>query len=426
MAISRRSSVSRRRFVKGVLATGFVTLMAACGAKAKAPIPVGGARTVPPTTVPPTTLPAPKSAWKPVVLNSRDHQLAANGSRLLMAGVVVIGVPGQNQFTADFATGQGVFSQQQGQYPNRDVICATVRAWGGNAIRLRYTSTDIAAQTFGWSTGRYLRCIQDWVTSAKAHGLYTILSDWSAYDRPPAGRVKADWPQWVPDTVFPVWDQIARALALPDGSPDPYVCWEPLNEPANVSWSTWLAAYQSIVSYFRQTVGYTGVLICDGLDGSTSWDAASFDSLSAFDAARSGMHGEPQLAFTNHDYALTSVPSRFSAENWLGETLARTTKDAAVPAASLANQYCRFETEFGNNVDGRGGNTSWSDGAASFFAALPSELAGFAGGFAYVWGPWSDGNAISENDNTTPTSPWGTTVKRFLASAQATRVPAAS
>ncbi len=44
-------------------------------------------------------------------------------------------------------------------------------AWGANAIRLRFDSTDITEEKWGWSTDQYIACIHDWVNAAKAEDL---------------------------------------------------------------------------------------------------------------------------------------------------------------------------------------------------------------------------------------------------------------
>jgi hypothetical protein len=81
----------------------------------------------------------------------------------------------------------------------------------------------------------------------------------------------------------------------------------------------------------------------------------------------------------------------------------------------------RFETEFGNTVEGLGGNALWSSQAASFFASAYQTLPGYAGAFAWVWGPWSDANAMVGDDNVTTTA-WGNVVRNFLAAADVTPV----
>jgi hypothetical protein len=368
---------------------------------------------------------ASPAAWRPVIGRvSGGLQLQANGTRLRLAGVAVMGVPGGDSFAAGYATGSGVFSIEQSQYANRGLICSVARSWGANAIRLRFDSTDIAAQKWGWSTADYLRCIVDWVQAAEANGMYVMLCDWSAFEDPPQGHDLDTWPAYLPDAAFPVYAEILDALRLPDGSHDPYVFWEPINEPTNVSWAHWLTGFKSIVEFFR-TSGYTGVLVCDGLDGSSLWSPNHFGRLADFDAGL--LSGPSQIAFSNHDYALTSRPAEFESVRWHDQVLASIYGVSITPAeivsSGYANQYVRFESEFGNDVPGIGGNPEWATGAAAFFASLYETLSGYAGAFAWVWGPWSDANAITAEDNVTPSSPWGETVRSFLGSAAATPIP---
>lgn len=345
-------------------------------------------------------------------------QGSSGATRLKLAGAAVWGVPGQNQFTADFATGTGNFTSATGQYPNRDTICRTLVAWGGNVIRLRFESSDIAAGLWGFTTAQHIQLIKDWVVTAKAHGLYIQLCDWSAHDSPPAGQTTSTWPTWI-GSNFTIWNQIATALKQADGSHDPYVFWEPLNEPdlPTADWTSWLTAFKAISAYFRGTIGYHGVLVCDGLQGSSLWDDTSFAALCAYDATQGGMTRH-QIGFAHHDYALTNTASTFDPYGWRNGTLGGTATQYG------DDRYVRFETEFGNYVAGSGGNTQWAGQAATFFGGHFAQSQSYAGGQAFLWGPWSDANAMTGPGNNYTETAWGTTAKtNFLLAAGATSVP---
>jgi hypothetical protein len=189
---------------------------------------------------------------------------------------------------------------------------------------------------------------------------------------------------------------------------DPRVIYEVTNEPNNVSWADWDANMRGSISYFREQLGYRGLLVIDPIwwansgTGGEGYDDARYSALEAYDAARPGM-GSHQLAFAKHDYANSYPNKTWNAAAW------------AAAQGGAQTKHLIFETEFGNyNGDPSTVSDSWSAGAASFFAGRFSAQPNYVGAAAFVFGAWWDANALTAANNTSTTT-WGSSARRFLA-----------
>ncbi len=355
-----------------------------------------------PTGAAPPPPPAP-AGDRPVVVQSAVGQPATlrrggpGGARLRMAGVSVWGVP-------DSVTGGGGFAL--GQYADREKIAATVRAWGGNHLRLRVLADDYNHDRQGLSKAQRLAMIRGWRDAATAHGLYLYVTWWDSLD---GYAEDANWPTRY-RSAFAMMTDVYRTLG-----DDEHVFYEPFNEPNGFGdqWNAWGAAMRDTVAHWR-SMGYTGVLIIDTPVWSHAYDDAAMRALETFDAGRPGMGGRHQVVFARHDYAnegWADGGNTFEPERWRGAT------------GGAQRHHLVWETEYGNyNGDPSSVHLSWSQQASRFFADELDNAARphFVGATSFVWGPWWDANGLTQADNTTPTD-WGRAVRDgFLARAGAT------
>lgn len=351
----------------------------------------------------PTPTPAP-AGDRPVVVQSAVGQPAtlrrggAGGERLRMAGVSVWGLP-------DSVTGGGGFAMRQ--YEDRDKIAATVRAWGGNHLRLRVLADDYNHDRQGLSKARRLEMIEGWRDAATDHGLYLYVTWWDSLD---GYAEDAGWPTRY-RSAFPMMSDVYRTLG-----DDEHVLYEPFNEPNGFGdqWNAWGAAMRDTVTHWR-SMGYRGVLIIDTPVWSHAYDDAAMRALETFDAGRPGMGGKHQLVFAKHDYAnegWADGGDTFEPDRWRAST------------GGAQRHHLIWETEYGNyNGDPSSVHLSWSQQSSRFFADELDNPArpNFVGATSFVWGPWWDANGITEADNVTPTA-WGRAVRdEFLGRAGATR-----
>lgn len=196
-----------------------VVVAVACAASAGA----ASASTTAPTIVPPlhvdgTTL--------------RD----ATGQRVGLKGVAVQMVP---YYSGATPTTQQPYVLQvtDRNFDQRDAEFAAIRALGYDAIRVHIAAPDVYESQLYESKAASVARIQSIVDSAKAAGLITIL------DANATGDTMADWRSYEP--MFA--DLIASI------GNDPWVIWEPFNEPADYSAGAprYLAAVEGIGTYLR-------------------------------------------------------------------------------------------------------------------------------------------------------------------------------
>ncbi len=382
-----------------------VAAVSAAGAGATTTVrltPTGPTPTPAPTPTP--TPPPAVSSDRPVVVQSAVGQPATlrrggpEGERLRMAGVSVWGVP-------DSVTAGGDFALRQ--YAARDTIAATVRAWGGNHLRLRVLADDYNNDRHGLSKAQRLAMITGWRDAATRHGLYLYVTWWDSLD---GYAEDGAWPTRY-RSAFGMMTDVHRALG-----DDEHVFYEPFNEPNSFGdqWNAWGTAMRDTVAHWR-SIGYTGVLLIDTPVWSHAYDDNAMRALETYDAGRPGMGGRHQLVFAKHDYAnegWADGGDTFEPARWRGET------------GGAQRHHLVWETEYGHyNGDPSSVHLSWSQQASRFFADELDNAArtNFVGATSFVWGPWWDANAITEADNTTPTA-WGRAVRDdFLGRAGATR-----
>lgn len=322
---------------------------------------------------------------KPTVVG-RQLQKGATGQRLVMDGVAVWGI--QDYITTGFGASE---------YANRQTIVNTVKAWGGNHIRLRLLASDYNKQTY-MSKAQYIQQVKDWRDAAVAAGLYFQPTWWDSLD---GDYSKGNWASQY-NQAFQMMADVHNALGN-----DPMVYYEPFNEPTDApSSAQWLTAMKATAQHFRNNLGYTGILLIDMRVWSHEYNDSAMTQLEQYDATLNGMNGKPQIIFAKHDYANEyDNPNTFSASAW-----------ASNGGNWDFSKHLVWETEFGNyNGDPSTVHLSWSQGAATGLAGKVNDGT-LAGATAFVFGPWYDANAMTSGGDTNPTT-WGGYVKNnFLGS----------
>jgi Cellulase (glycosyl hydrolase family 5) len=329
---------------------------------------------------------------KPVVAGSTLRAGSPAGPRLELRGVNVWGL--QDYITTSFGAQQ---------YQQRATVASTIKSWGANLVRFRVLADDYnkapSAATGGLTRAQIIQRIKDWRNEVVARGMYFMLCSWDALD---GAHSDADW-AGNGQRVHQLFADIHAALG-----DDPMVIYEITNEPNNVSWADWDANMRGSIRFFRETIGYRGLLVVDPIwwansgTGGQGYDDGAYSGLEAYDAARPGM-GSHQLAFAKHDYA-----SSYRGKAWDG---------AAWVAAQGGAQtkHLIFETEFGNyNGDPSTVSDAWSAAAARFFADRFAAQPNYVGAAAFLFGGWWDANALTAGNNVSATT-WGSSARAFLA-----------
>ena len=327
---------------------------------------------------------------RPVVGGGMLRQGSAGGPRLELRGVNVWGL--QDSIT-------GSFGAQQ--YDQRASVASTIKSWGANLVRFRVLADDYngapSAATGGLTRQQIVQRIKDWRDAVVSRGMYFMVCSWDGLDGAYSDA------RWAGNgaRVHQLFADIHAALG-----DDPMVIYEVTNEPNNVTWADWDANMRGSIAYFREQLGYSGLLVIDPIwwansgTGGEGYDDARYSGLEAYDAARIGSH---QLAFAKHDYA-----NEYPGKAWDGAAWVRAQGGAQT-------KHLIFETEFGNyNGDPSTVSDSWSAAAASFFAQRFDGQPNYVGAAAFLFGAWWDANALTAANNASTTT-WGSSARRFLA-----------
>jgi hypothetical protein len=318
------------------------------------------------------------SQIRPVIVGG-VLQAGTTGKRLKMRGVAVWGI--EDDVTTSFGTAQ---------YTDRATVVNTIKSWGANEIRFRLLAYDYNNQTY-MTKAQYVQEIVNWQTVAQAAGLYLSLAWWDSLD---GGYSGSTWATEYSE-AFPMMEAVVSAL----GPDNPWVFYEPFNEPNNISAAQWYTAMKATVGQFR-SIGYMGILLIDTYVYSHAYDNTNMTNLENYDAGLAGMNGKNQLIFAKHDYAneYPNYSSGFTSSYW--------PQNNGGTANWNFSAHLAWETEFGN-YNGSSSTVSypWSLGASSWMASQLNNGT-LAGATAFLFGPWFDANAMTASDNVTPTQ-WG-------------------
>lgn len=350
----------------------------------------GGGGTTPPVTPPGSVL---RPVVIPAVSGANAKLQLASGTRFKIAGVAVWGISDPD-VTANFG---------DAQYAARNTVCNTLKNWGANLVRLRVLANNGQADPL--TQAQKVQRVVDWVTAAKAKGLYTLVCWWDSLDQ---YAEDANWPSRYA-SAFPLMQAVVTAL----GPNNDYVMYEPFNEPnsiGNPGWENWINPMKDTVSKFRSW-GYTGPLFIDTPYWSSAYDDGYMTQLEQYDATLLST-GKHQIVFARHEYA--NGAGSFDSNNWANNSYGGTD-----------TKHVICETEFGNYNGSQGSvNLNWSQQAANYLGTTAFNKVNYCGGIAFLHGPWYDGNATTQGDNVTPTQ-WGNYVKAGLTATGATMPPAA-
>lgn len=172
----------------------------------------------------------------------------------------------------------------EGEYPARAIIANKLQSIGVNAVRMNYS--------YAWlnETGN-LDKFMDIAQELVNRGMYVMPSDHTYTGKSLVNSA----------AVYPMFQKIieaARARGI-----EQWVIMNPFNEPGGdppIAWSAWLAAQKNALTFLRSTVGFQGVVILDTRTWALDYDAASFDTVLAWDAGLRG--GVANVVFSQHYY----------------------------------------------------------------------------------------------------------------------------
>ncbi|MBV8528803.1 MAG: cellulase family glycosylhydrolase [Candidatus Dormibacteraeota bacterium] len=269
-----------------------------------------------------------------------------------------------------------------GDYVHRNAIFARYAELHINATRVFLDARTYAANPFHIAGGRSgeLHWIADLVSSAAQHGVYTLLT-WN--DSSDEG---ASWPDRY-RAAFDMFTDVVHTL----GGGNPWVIYEPWNEPHDVTWSQWLGPVKAAISAFRG-LGYRGPLFIDTIDWSWSFNPAVARSVMQADDTA---NGQAQIVFANHRYA--NGHSCFTCGKPV--ITGRSDTDADVWETEVGQYAAAFPiagTEYGYydyGANDPGPDPGWNAELLAYLADTKLEQ-GFNGYWDFVW-DWNDANSMT-------------------------------
>lgn len=217
-----------------------------------------------------------------------DYGLHFQGNKLVKADNSHFVIKGVNvEAYRDYVNGCGYVTDNlfvtNGSNTNLNLMTAKLKSLGVNAVRLAYSWEYMNAPGYANLTN-YLDIAQ---TLADA-GIYVMPVDNSYTGTNFASRASA----------YPTFK------AIVDGFQNrgilPYLIFNPLGEPANVTWASWVTINKDILEYLRNTAGYTGPVFLDSIEWASGNNNASYQEITDYDATLLG--GQANVGFDNHWY----------------------------------------------------------------------------------------------------------------------------
>jgi len=253
----------------------------------------------------------------------------------------------------------GGASISNSEVPIASQIVAKMKAAGINAVRLDYSPGFV-------NQGSNMANYEAMMKLLATNGIYVMPCDHSYTGKDISGYTTTSFPDFKTIIDYAAQQGITNYLIM-----------NPYNEPySSDNASSWNAANEATLQYFRSTLGFKGVVVLDTTAWATTDNTSSFQTLTSYDASLLG--GKANVIFSNHLYP-----------NYNYQT-----------PINLAKQYPMVFGEVGNTLSG-----SYSSSGASYVNTVFQSLIstgipnGHNGAFPWVWW-WTDGNQMT-NDGLT-------------------------
>lgn len=176
-----------------------------------------------------------------------------------------------------------LFTNSNGVTPQLGPMVTKMKSLGINAVRLNYDWRYV-------NNGNYqnLSKFLDVAQALANAGIFVMPSDHYITGENMSSQTDA----------FPTMKAIIdgfRARGI-----EYYLIMNPFNEPANLEWPAWTTKNKEILAYLRNTANYKGLVMLDAIEWASENDAASYQSIIAYDASLLG--GQSNVGFENHWY----------------------------------------------------------------------------------------------------------------------------
>jgi hypothetical protein len=314
-----------------------------------------------------------------------DNQLVdTSGERVLLLGSTLYAFP---FYLSDGWIDWPVMVESRRNVEHLDEILDRKAELGLDTIRVPLGTEAWAEHLYPLTSEEWLDRIERIVSDAADRGIHVMFTWWDSLTR------GSEWPQRYEESF-----EFMRAVHERVGD-QPNVIFEPMNEPREITWDEWIEATSATVRFWREDLGYDGVLVLDTIDWSWSFDPDAADELLELDTE---LLGEPNLMFAIHRYAndLTCFCDDELAqwENDVGQHI---------------DDYPIIVTEVGNVNEGFPPQPQWVDQFVDHLVTDGVE-AGLNGVLAFTW-RWQDENTMTDWDGVSLT-PFGARIIELMLS----------
>ncbi len=302
------------------------------------------------------------------------NQLVDNsGERVVLLGSTLYLLP---FYLSDGWIDWPVMVESRRNIEQLDAILDRMAELGFDTIRVPLGTEAWTEYIYPLTTEEWLERVERIVAEAAERNIYVMFTWWDALTR------GSEWPQRYEESF-----RFMRAVHERVGD-ESNVMIEPMNEPRQITWDEWVDATSATVRFWREELGYEGVLVLDTIDWSWSFDPDVADELLDLDAE---LLGEPNLMFAIHRYANDRTC-------FCDDELAQWERTVG----QHVDDYPIVVTEVGNVNEGFPPQPQWVD---QFVEHLVTDGidSGLNGVLAFTW-RWQDENSMTESDSVTLTS----------------------
>ncbi len=302
----------------------------------------------------------------------------SSGDRVVLLGSTLYAFP---FYLSDGWIDWPVMVESRRNVEHLDAILDRMAELGLDTIRVPLGTEAWKEHIYSLTTVEWLDRIERIVAEAADRGIHVMFTWWDSLTR------GSEWPQRYEESF-----EFMRAVDRRVGG-EANVMFEPMNEPRQISWDEWVEATSATVRFWREDLGYDGVLVLDTINWSWSFDPDVADELLQLDTE---LLGEPNLLFAIHRYANDSTcfcgDELVHWEDTVGQHI---------------DEYPIVVTEIGNVNEGFPPQPQWVD---QFVDHLVNEGVddGLNGVLAFTW-RWQDENSMTDWDGVNLT-PFGTQV----------------
>jgi hypothetical protein len=301
-------------------------------------------------------------------LRMEDNQLVdADGEPVVLLGSTLYAFP---FYLSDGWVDWPVMVESRRNVEHLDQILDRMAEFGFDTIRVPLGTDAWAEHIYALTTEEWLDRIERIVADAAERDIHVMFTWWDAL------TWGSEWPQRYDESF-----EFMRAVHERVGD-EPNVMIEPMNEPREITWDEWIEATSATVRFWREDLGYDGVLILDTINWSWSFDPDAADELIDLDT---DLLGEPNLMFAIHRYANDRTCfCDDELEQW-ERSVGRHIGD-----------YPIIVTEVGNVNEGFPAQPQWVDQFVDHLVTDGVDR-GLNGVLAFTW-RWQDENSMTEWD----------------------------